>query len=62
MSALQDIELDRLSDLFAQGQLSNADEIVGLLRVELGERLEPQDNYLQPYLDLIARLNTVTRS
>jgi len=62
MSALQDLGMKRLSDLLAQGRLSNAEEIVGLLRVELGDRREPQDNYLQPYLELIARLNTVTRS
>jgi hypothetical protein len=35
MSALQDSEMERLSDLLAQGTLSTAREIARLLRVEL---------------------------
>ena len=38
MSALEISELERLSDLFALGSLENAQEIVELLRVELGEQ------------------------
>jgi hypothetical protein len=38
MSALQDREMERLSDLLARGTLNNAREIASLLRIELGER------------------------
>jgi hypothetical protein len=38
MSDLEISELERLSDLFALGSLENAQEIVELLRVELGEQ------------------------
>jgi hypothetical protein len=41
MSALQDREMERLSDLLAQGKLGNAREIASLLEVELGERADP---------------------
>jgi hypothetical protein len=41
MSALQDREMERLSDLLAQGKLSNAREIASLLKVELGEQADP---------------------
>ena len=38
MSALDDRKMKRLSDLFAQGELSNAPEIAKLTRVELGKK------------------------
>jgi hypothetical protein len=66
MSALQDPDIDRLSDLFAQGSLSNAREIAGLLRAELGEQhySKSKTESLQPYL-VLGRLpisNAETRS
>jgi hypothetical protein len=51
VAALQDREIGRLSDLFAQGRLSNASEIARLLTVELGERLDPETE--TPDLDLL---------
>jgi hypothetical protein len=38
MSALRDCQMERLSDLLREGQLSNAQEIANLLKVELVER------------------------
>ncbi len=54
MSALQDREMERLSDLLAQGTLSNARDIARLLRVELGtrEHLTLNDEGLLSYLGL----------
>ena len=37
MSALQSPEMDRLCELFARGELDNAEEISALLTIELGE-------------------------
>jgi hypothetical protein len=42
MAPLQDLEMERLSDLLAEGKLSNAQEIASLLRVDLGEQAEPR--------------------
>lgn len=57
MSALNECEMDRLSELLAQGNMKNADEIATLLRIELGEqaRLAPSDN-LQSFLDLLCHI------
>jgi hypothetical protein len=38
MSALQDREMERLSELLARGTLNNAREIARLLRGELGQQ------------------------
>ena len=38
MSALQDREMERLSDLFAEGTLRNAQEIASLLSIEFSEQ------------------------
>jgi len=58
MSALQDHEMERLSDLLAQGRLSNAREIVRLLRVELGKQGDPilKAESLQSYLGLLGQI------
>jgi hypothetical protein len=58
MSALQEREMERLSDLLAQGRLSNAREIARLLRVELGEQGGPisKGESRQSYLGLLGRL------
>jgi hypothetical protein len=58
VAALQDREIDRLSDLFAQGRLSNASEIARLLTIELGERHDPETETesLEPYLELLSRI------
>jgi hypothetical protein len=37
MSALQSPEIDRLRELFARGDLDNAEEIAALLTIELGD-------------------------
>jgi hypothetical protein len=37
MSALQSAEMDRLCELFARGELDNAEEIAALLTIELGD-------------------------
>jgi hypothetical protein len=55
MAALQDIEMERLSDLLARGSLSDAQEIAGLLNVELGDQFEPENASLQPYLELLGQ-------
>jgi len=58
MSALRDREMERLSDLLAQGQLSNALEIASLLKVELGERTDPipMNDYSRSYFELLGRM------
>jgi hypothetical protein len=58
MSALQDLEMERLSDLFAQGQLSNAQEIASLLKVELGEPNGPvlMNDYSRSYFELLGQM------
>jgi hypothetical protein len=58
MSALQDREMQRLSDLLAQGTLCNAREIARLLRVELGEQSDhtPKGESLRSYLGLLAEI------
>ena len=58
MSALQDPEMERLSDLLAQGTLRNAREIARLLRVELGEQRDPipKNESLQSYLGLLGQM------
>ena len=58
MSALQDSEMQRLSDLLAQGTLCNAREIARLLRVELGEQSDhtPKGESLRSYLALLAQI------
>ena len=58
MSALQDHEMERLSDLLAQGRLSNAREIARLLRVELGKQGDPilKAESLQAYLGLLGQI------
>jgi len=58
MSALQDHEMERLSDLLAQGRLSNAREIVRLLRVGLGKQGDPipKAESLQSYLGLLGQI------
>jgi phage tail tape-measure protein len=58
MSALQDPEMERLSDLLAQGTLRNAREIARLLRVELGEQRDPipKNESLQSYLGLLSQM------
>lgn len=38
MPALDDRKMNHLSDLFAQGALSNAPEIAKLIKVELGKK------------------------
>jgi hypothetical protein len=50
MSALQGLELERLSELLASGLLANAQEIAELLSVELGgPPLSPDgETYDQP--------------
>ena len=56
MSALHDPEMKRLSDLRAQGTMSNAREIARLLRVELGEGdVIPKNESLQLYLGLLSQ-------
>jgi hypothetical protein len=52
MSALQDREMERLSDLLAQGTLNNAQEIARLLKFELGEQSNsvPKNESLQSLL------------
>ena len=52
MSALQDREMERLSDLLAQGTLNNAREIARLLKFELGEQSSsvPKNESLQSRL------------
>jgi len=58
MSALQDPEMERLSDLLAQGTLRNAREIARLLSVELGEQRDPipKNESLQSYLGLLGQM------
>ena len=58
MSALQDHEMERLSDLLAQGRLSNAREIARLLRVELDKQGDPipKAESLQSYLGLLGQI------
>jgi len=58
MSALQDPEMERLSDLLAQGTLRNAREIARLLSVELGEQRDPipKNESLQSYLGLLSQM------
>lgn len=58
MSVLQDPEIERLSNLLAQGTLGNAREIARLLRVELGEQRKPilKNESLQSYLELLAKM------
>jgi hypothetical protein len=60
MSALQDSEMERLSDLLAQGTLSNAREIARLLRVELGKQGGPipKNESLQSYLRLLGQMTS----
>ena len=57
MSALQDHEMERLSDLLGQGRLSNAREIARLLR-ELGKQGDPilKAESLQSYLGLLGQI------
>jgi len=61
MAALQDLEMGRLSDLLAQGKLSNAQEIANLVKVELGDQVDlvPEYEGLQSYFELIARLSNL---
>jgi hypothetical protein len=56
MSALQGLELERLSELLASGSLANAQEIAELLGVELGEPPLPPDGetYDQPPVPIAA--------
>ena len=60
MSALQNREIKRPSDLLAQGTLNNAREIARLLRVELGEKgsAVPKNESLQSYLGLLGQMTT----
>jgi hypothetical protein len=55
VATLQDREIDRLSDLCAQGRLSSASEIPRLLSVELSERHDPktETRSLLPDLELL---------
>lgn len=55
MPTLQDREMERLSDLFAQGKLNNAKEIASLLLIELGETppSAPVDEDLQSPLAIL---------
>lgn len=55
MRALDDGEMERLSGLLAKGELSNAEEIAGLLKIELGETppSAPIDQELQGQLELL---------
>jgi hypothetical protein len=50
--------MERLSDLLAQGRLSNAREIARLLRVELGKQGDtiPKAESLQSYLGLLGQI------
>jgi hypothetical protein len=59
MSTLQDLAMDRLCDLLAQGRLSNAQEIANLVKVELGDQVDlvPEYESSQSYFELIARLS-----
>ena len=58
MSALQDREMERLSDLLAQGTLNNAREIARLLRIELGEQGDviPNTESLRSFLGLFGQI------
>ena len=57
MSALNDSEMDRLSELLAQGNMENADEIATLLKVELGEQARlANSEHLQSFLDLLCHV------
>jgi hypothetical protein len=57
MPALNDCEMERLSDLFSQGKLSNAPEIAKLLKVEIRDRPDGTGkDGLQPYWKLLDRL------
>lgn len=57
MSALNDLEMARLSDLFTQGNMDNADEIASLLKIELGAQIQlvPGED-LHSYFDLLGRI------
>jgi hypothetical protein len=50
--------MERLSDLLAQGRLSNAREIARLLRVELDKQGDPipKAESLQSYLGLLGQI------
>jgi hypothetical protein len=50
--------MERLLDLLARGSLSNAQEIASLLKVELGEKSDPEleNASLQPYLEPLGRI------
>lgn len=63
MSALQDREMERLSDLLAQGALGNAREIARLLRVEIGGRRNRihKDGSLRLYLRRFGRIANPVR-
>lgn len=58
MRALDDSEMGRLSDLLAQGQLRNAEEIAALLVIELGETppSAPVDENLQAQLATLCQI------
>jgi len=58
MPALKDIEIERLSDLLARGDMDNADEIATLLKLELGEQIEPapECDSLHSYLDMLLQI------
>jgi hypothetical protein len=57
MPALDDCEMERLSDLFSQGTLSNAPEIAKLLKTEICDRPNGvEQNGFQNYLKLFDRL------
>ena len=58
MAALQDREMERLSDLLAQGTLNNAREIARLLRIELGEQGDaiPKTESLRSFLGLFGQI------
>ena len=58
MTALQDREMERLSDLLAQGTLNNAREIARLLGIELGEQGDaiPKTESLRSFLGLFGQI------
>ena len=58
MRALDDCEMERLSDLLAQGRLDNAEEIAALLSIETAEAppSAPINEELQDQLALLCRI------